>query len=103
VLEEESQGLVLDGTVQPALTGANDLTFTLQYQGEPATPEEVTIRVSLPEQELGPFEVTPELDDATGEYSAELTLPVAGDWQVEVVARVSKFAEPIVTVPVSVH
>lgn len=102
-LDAQAQGLTIDGTLEPALVGANDLSFALQYQGEAVTSEEVTIRVSLPEHELGPFEVTPEFDEAAGEYSAELTLPVAGEWQVDVVARVSKFDEPIVTVPVTVH
>lgn len=96
------QGLAIDGVVEPAQVGDNDLSFTLRYEDEPATPEEVAVQVSLPEHDLGPFEVSPELDPSTGEYTAELSLPVAGEWQVEVVARVSQFAEPIVTVPVTV-
>jgi len=97
------QGLAIEGAVDPALVGENSLAFTLSYQDQPITPEEVTIRVSLPEHDLGPFETSPELDPSTGEYTAQLSLPVAGDWQVEVAARVSTFAEPIVTVPVTVH
>lgn len=98
-----AQGLAIEGTLEPALVGDNDIAFTLSYEDQPVTAEEVAIEVSLPERELGPFEISPEHDPSTGEYTAQLSLPVAGEWQVEVVARVSTFAEPIVTVPVTVH
>src|SRR5699024_11434673 len=96
-------GCVIAGTLEPALVGDNDIAFPLSYEDQPVTAEEVAIEVSLPERELGPFEISPEHDPSTGEYTAQLSLPVAGEWQVEVVARVSTFAEPIVTVPVTVH
>lgn len=102
-VEGSAQQLAVDGSLFPALTGNNDFRFTLRYQDQPATPESIIIRASLPEHELGPFQVVPELDPATGEYTAVLGLPVAGEWQIQVFARVSTFAEPIVTVLVTVR
>lgn len=93
----------MEGTIAPALTGDNQLAFTLRYQDQPVTPESVTVRASLPEHDLGPLEIMPELDTATDQYTATLSLPVAGQWKVQVIARVSTFAEPIVTVPVEVR
>ena len=102
-LDADAQGLSLRGELEPALTGENEITFTLEYDGESVTPDEVTIRTRLPEHDLGPFEATAELDPATGSYSAQLDMPVAGEWQVQVIARVSAFAEPIVSIPISVR
>ena len=102
-LDADAQGLSLEGELEPALTGENEITFTLEYDGEPVTPDEVTIRTRLPEHDLGPFEAVTELDPDTGRYSAQLDLPVAGEWQVQVLARVSTFAEPIVSIPISVR
>ncbi|WP_147915305.1 copper resistance protein CopC [Ruania zhangjianzhongii] len=102
-ISADTQGLTINGALEPALAGTNTLSFTLQYEDEPVTSDEVTIRASLPEHELGPFEITPDLDPASGEYSAQLALPVAGTWHLQVIARVSTFAEPIVSVPVTVR
>src|SRR5699024_4145557 len=87
-LEASAQQLEVDGSLRPALAGANELTFTLRYEGEPVTPEEVTVRARAPEHDLGPFEVEPDLDPDTGSYTATLTLPIDGDWDLQVVARV---------------
>lgn len=102
-LDADAQGLSVRGELEPALTGENDITFTLEYDGESVTPDEVTIRTRLPEHDLGPFEAAAELDPETGRYSAQLDMPVAGEWQVQVIARVSTFAEPIVSFPISVR
>lgn len=102
-LDANAQGLSLRGELEPALTGENEITFTLEYDGEPITPDEVTIRTRLPEHDLGPFQTTAELDPATGEYAAGLDMPVAGEWEMQVLARVSTFAEPIVTVRFTVN
>lgn len=97
-----AQGLAIEGALEPARVGDNVIAFSLSYEDQPVAPEQVTIQVTLPEHDLGPFEISPELDPGTGEYTAPVRLPVAGEWQVEVVARVSTFAEPIITVPVTV-
>lgn len=102
-LNGTAQQLTVEGTIAPALTGDNELAFTLSYQGEPVSPESVTVRASLPEHDLGPFQITPVLDAVAGEYTATLNLPVTGEWQIQILARVSTFAEPIVTIPVTIR
>lgn len=102
-LDADAQGLSLEGELEPALTGENEVTFTLEYDGEPVTPDEVTIRTRLAEHELGPFEAVPVLDAATGAYSVSLDMPLRGQWELTVNARVSTFVEPIVTVPVTIN
>lgn len=102
-IDADTQGLSLRGELEPALTGENEITFTLEYDGEPVTPDEVTIRTHQAEHDLGPFQTTAELDPATGQYSANLDMPVAGEWEIQVLARVSTFAQPIVTIPVAVN
>lgn len=98
----ESQGLTVDGTITPATTGKNTVTFRLEYEGEPITAEDVTVEARLPEQELGPFTATPQLDAATGEYEAALTMPVAGEWQIQVSARIDTYTQPIAIVQVAI-
>ncbi|MGO1629163.1 copper resistance CopC/CopD family protein [Mycetocola reblochoni] len=99
----ESQGLTVDGTITPAATGKNTVTFRLEYKGEPITTEDVTVEARLPEQELGPFTATPQLDPATGEYEAALTMPVAGEWQIQVTTRIDTYTQPIAMIPVTVR
>ncbi|HIZ36137.1 MAG TPA: CopD family protein [Candidatus Ruania gallistercoris] len=102
-LDAAAQGLEVDGVLEPAATGDNRMMFSLRYEGEPVSPDEVIIRALLSEQDLGPFDIVPELDPDTGEYTAELPLPVAGTWDVQVSVRVSTFAEPVVTIPVTIR
>lgn len=102
-IDADAQGLALQGELEPALTGENEITFTLEYDGAPVTPDEVTLRTTQPEHDLGPFETTAELDPETGEYYAHLDMPVAGEWEIQVLARVSTFAQPIVTIPITVN
>ncbi|MGP5732916.1 copper resistance protein CopC [Arthrobacter rhombi] len=102
-IDADAQGLALQGELEPALTGKNEITFTLEYEGEPVAPDEVTLRTIQPERDLGPFHSVAELDPETGEYSAHLDMPVAGEWEIQVLARVSTFAQPIVTISVTVN
>ncbi|MGB3376361.1 MAG: CopD family protein [Microbacterium sp.] len=95
------QQLEVDGSIAPAQVGDNRLTFTLRYRDEPVTPDSVIVKAALPD--LGPFQTVAELDPVTGSYAAALELPLAGDWKVQIIARVSDFDEPIVTVPVTVR
>lgn len=99
----ESQGLTIDGTITPAATGKNTVTFRLEYEGEPITAEDVTVEARLPEQELGPFTATPQLDPVTGEYEAALTMPVAGEWQIQVTTRIDTYTQPIAIIPITIH
>ncbi|MGP5007418.1 copper resistance protein CopC [Brachybacterium tyrofermentans] len=102
-IDADAQGLSLRGELEPALTGENEITFTLEYDGEPVTPDDVTIRTHQAEHDLGPFQTTAELDPVTGQYSADLDMPVTGEWEIQVLARVSTFAQPIVTIPITIN
>lgn len=91
----ESQGMTLEGTLSPAVPGPNTIKFRLGYDGQAITPEQVTVRARLPEQGLGPFTAPAELDKDTGEYEVTLTMPVPGEWHVQVSARIDTYSEPI--------
>lgn len=99
-LYAQSQGLIVDGLLTPASTGENTLTFRLEYDGEPVTVEEVALDARLPEQQLGPFTAAPKLNPDTGEYEATLTMPIAGEWQIHISARIDTFSQPIAIVRV---
>ena len=106
-LSSEAQGLAVEGALTPAATGENVFTFTLEYQGEALTPDsaefgEVTVDARMPEQQLGPIDAVVAYDPATGSYEATVTLPAAGDWQLQVAARVDTYTQPIVVLPVTV-
>ncbi|SJM63628.1 Copper resistance protein CopC [Gulosibacter sp. 10] len=98
----ESQGLLVDGILGPAFAGENTLTFSLEYEGEPLRSEEVQVSARLPEQGLGPLPAEVVLDPQSGDYRAQLTLPVAGEWQIEITARVSTYAQPIALISVPI-
>ncbi|MGF3056982.1 copper resistance protein CopC [Microbacterium sp. YY-01] len=99
----ESQGLIVEGSLHPVTTGPNTLVFHLAYEGEPVTPDEVLVTARLPEQQLGPITAITTLDTATGKYEASFTLPVSGEWQFEISARISTYKQPIViaTIPIA--
>ena len=103
IISAEAQELAVEGVLEPASTGDHRITFALRYEGEPVTPDDIALRVTLPDRDLGPFDIVPDLDPESGEYTAELSMPVAGQWQVQVTARVSTFAEPVVTIPVTIR
>lgn len=98
----ESQGLTVDGTISPTTTGQNTLTFRLEYDGAPVTTGEVSVSARLPDQDLGPFPATVQLDADTGDYEATVTLPVSGSWQLQVSARIDTYTQPIAIVPITI-
>lgn len=99
----DSQGLLVSGSLHPTTTGSNTLAFSLVYDGQPVTSDEVQVSARLPEQNLGPITTAATLDRSTGEYESSLTLPVSGEWQFEISARVSTYDQPIaiqtITIP----
>ncbi|MGF3056603.1 copper resistance CopC/CopD family protein [Microbacterium sp. YY-01] len=99
----ESQGLVVVGTLSPGTPGPNALVFSLSYDGEPVTTEDVLVSARLPAQQLGPITAATTLDTATGEYESLLTLPVRGEWQVEFTTRISTYDQPIAMETISIQ
>lgn len=103
VVQIESQGLEVDGVFAPAQTGENTFAFTLAYDGEPLDAAQVEVTARLPEQQLGPFTAEVAFDEASGEYTAVVNLPVAGEWQLQVMARVDAFTQPIALAAVTIR
>jgi copper transport protein len=95
----------LEVTVDPARTGANEIhlyLFDSRDGSQWDRPREVTLRLSLPERDIGPLE--PRLDKAgPGHYVARRALIFpGGDWRLQVSALVSDFVEHrgVIEVPV---
>lgn len=97
----ESQGLTATGQFEPGLTGQNTLTFKLAYEGEPLSPEEMTVEARLPAQDLGPFIDEPEVSDQ-GDYVADILTPVEGEWEVWISVRVDTYTQPRVQIPITI-
>ncbi len=97
----EAQGLSATGTVEPAAVGENTLRFSLTYRGAAVEPESLTVRASLPAHDLGPLEAEAVRDSATDDHTVPLDLPLAGDGEIEVIARVDTFTESIARIPVT--
>ncbi|QTV80356.1 hypothetical protein KAE78_05240 [Microbacterium sp. NIBRBAC000506063] len=66
------------------------------------TPEQVGVEVRLPEENLGPFTAEPEFDESAGEYTASVAMPVAGEWRMQVTARIDTYTEPIAIIPITI-
>jgi copper transport protein len=97
-------GVVLSLDVDPAAVGPVALHLYLnEPNGDPVLPEEVGLTLTLPEEDLGPLTV-PLVDFGQGHYSADgAELPLAGDWEVEVLVRTSDIDQTLfeAVVPVS--
>jgi copper transport protein len=87
-LTEDDIVLTLD--VDPAEVGPTAVHLYLNTpSGDPVVPEEVTADLSLPAQDLGPLDLAL-VDYGQGHWSADAAeIPLAGDWQLEVLVRTS--------------
>jgi copper transport protein len=76
--------------VDPAAVGPVDIhVYVNDRAGAPLQPEELTLSLTLPERDLGPIDV-PMVAYGSGHYSADgAEIPLAGDWDMEVVVRTS--------------
>jgi len=90
----ETDGIVFDLQVVPAVAGPNDLhLFALTTTGGPTDTLEMTATMEFPEREIAPIEVPLERL-GPGHYSASgFTVPIAGDWLLEVSALVTPVDE----------
>lgn len=98
VLEADLDGGIrLHGELSPMAPGSNRLVFVLMDAdgGTVSTLSEPVIRAFLPAGEFGPIAATARLNSETGEYEASITLPVAGQWRIEIAVRLSRYEEPI--------
>lgn len=91
-------------TVSPGRRGPNTVTIQVQDDaGEPldafAEPS-ISIRSADDSVDLGPQAVTPA---AAGTYTAEVVLPTAGTWVIQVSLRISEFDNPVTSVEITVR
>lgn len=104
VTEELTEDLNLDIVVDPNRAGENSIhLYLLNDAGRTVSEvEEVTLELSLPQQDIGPIERTPVVS-GPGHWvlvGRELALP--GTWEITANVRVDRFTEASVSVPVVV-
>lgn len=88
--EDSVEGTQIAVTIEPSVTGNNDITVTLQDAlGRPlANAEEVAVELTYLNTDLGPTLVTAQPGAEAGQYVAEdILLSVAGDWQSALLVR----------------
>lgn len=85
----------LTAVVEPGRTGGNTITVELaDADGAPLDPLEApVVYASLPAEDFGPVEAPTEAGPEAGTYLAEIDLPMAGEWEVAIHVRVSRFEE----------
>lgn len=93
----------LDAQVAPLRVGTNALEFSLRDAGgQPidavSAPD---VRVFMPDPGIGPL--SPSVTQTgPGRYEAVLDLPLPGEWEISVSARLSRFENPVATLTVEV-
>lgn len=96
--------LMVTVDVSPTTVGQDDIRLRVTDHGlNPLDPEEVTASLSLPAQDLGPIPLTL-TEEGVGDFRAEDTdIPIAGDWELQVVVRTSDIDQDTLeaTVPIS--
>jgi copper transport protein len=101
--EMRSDMVLVDVTVDPAKTGPADFhLYTLSPQGGQQDVQELTATLTLPSQDVGPLAL-PVTRAGPGHFSAyNFTLPLKGDWKLEIKALLSEIDEATVstTIPV---
>lgn len=93
----------LDAHVSPLRVGTNALEFTLRDVDGDAIDavSEPDLRVFMPDPGIGPL--SPAVTQTgPGRYEAVLDLPLPGEWEISVSARLSRFDNPVATLSVEV-
>lgn len=95
-VEISSPNLQVRGTLDPLSVGRSVLRVQLERGGVRTDAEEVTVTATLPEVGLGPIVTEAQRDPVTGDYVAELELPVPGTWTLVLAARWDSYDKPAV-------
>lgn len=91
-------------TVTPAVLGPNQVRVSVTGStGRPYSPQQIQVALLLPAQHLGPLPVTLKQDGAGRYASGSVAVPIAGQWQLQIIIRSDAFDETTVAVPVNVH
>lgn len=94
----------VQGHIDPGTTGENTLILHLHDEdGLPLMPvEDPQISLSLPSEGLGPLQPPVAWTGEPGRYQASISFPRPGEWELEVVVRVSRFEEARAQISVTV-
>lgn len=90
--------------ISPGRIGTNSVHLTLlDRDGQPLTPmSDPIVELSLPQAGVGPLAGSV-VATGPGEYEADINLPLAGNWEMEVSVRISKFANPIAVIALEIQ
>ena len=81
-------------TIDPATTGRNTLHIYISTPGGALDKaDEITVRMTLPERDLGPIPVPVEDAGPNHVTTDNLQIPYPGTWQMEVLARFGEFEQ----------
>lgn len=103
---EDVLSLNEDGTIgiriDPGGLGDNQMVVTiLDASGQPAPLQAPpTVQLTLPEEDLGPLDVTLADTANPGEYAGTIHVPLEGDWSISVTTRQTRFEQFVTTVTV---
>jgi copper transport protein len=94
----------LQGQLTPARVGTNDLELNLRdASGGPLITEAPpVVSATLTDGSLGPLPATVQPREENGRYRADLVLPTAGRWRVQVSVRIDRYTEPTAVLLVDV-
>jgi copper transport protein len=91
-------------TVTPAVIGPNQVRVSVtDSAGRPYSPRQIEVSALLPARHLGPLPVALRQDGAGRYASGSISVPIAGEWQLQITIRSDAFDETTVSVPVRVH
>jgi copper transport protein len=89
-------------TVEPAAVGMNKITVTvMDAQGHPWHVPEVTVRATLPERQLGPFDVHVTADGHI--FAGHVDLPLPGAWRIDITVRTSDIDAYVISSQIRVN
>lgn len=96
--------VLVDVTVDPAKAGPVELhLYTLTPAGVIAEVEELTLRLSLPDRDIGPLEVPLEVA-GPGHFAAyDFDIPIPGQWRLSVTVRTSDIDQETATADVRIR
>jgi copper transport protein len=94
----------LHGELAPGTVGENTLTFGLhdEHDMPVETISPPTVSLSLPSHDLGPLQFEAAPKNEPGSYQAQVNVPLSGEWELTISARVSRFEEPSTTLTVTI-
>jgi len=99
-----TDGLTLNLTVDPNRAGGNEVhLYLLDQTGRPTDAQDLTLRFTMPAEEIGPIERQPLVAGPGHWVHSGPELQIAGTWRIEAVVALSRFERENATVSVTVN